>query len=179
MSPEVRLVEAVAADAAALSAAGERLFVQAYGRYSPPDDLAVHLRDHFGRDSVAAELQNPDVRYTIALGGDAIAGFVKIRSGDAPETIPCVDAVEVQQLYVDAAWQRKGVGRALMDRAVAAAREQARAGLWLSVWQDADWATSFYEAYGFRRAGTAEFRLGRTRFEDDLMWLDLGRTRSS
>ena len=69
-----------------------------------------------------------------------------------------------------------------MDWAVAAAREQGRAGLWLSVWQDADWATSFYEAYGFRRAGTAEFRLGRTRFEDDLMWLDLvdlGRTQSS
>ena len=182
MSPGFRLVAAVAADAAALSTAGERLFVQAYGRYSPADDLAAHVRDYFGRDSVAGELENPDVRYMIARAGDAIAGFVKIRSGYPPETIPCADVLEVQQLYVDTAWQRKGVGRGLMDWAVAAAREQGRAGLWLSVWQDADWATSFYEAYGFHRAGTAEFRLGRTRFEDDLMWLDLvdlGRTQSS
>jgi len=74
---------------------------------------------------------------------------------------------------VDAAWHRKGVGRALMDRAVAAAREQGCAGLWLSVWQDADWATAFYEAYGFRTTGTAEFRLGRTCYEDYLMWLPL------
>ena len=77
---------------------------------------------------------------------------------------------------MDAAWQRKGIGRALMDWAVATAREQGRAGLWLSVWQDADWATAFYQRYGFRQVGTAEFWLGRTRFEDDLMWLDLGRT---
>ena len=176
MSSEIRLVAAVVADAAALSTAGERLFAQAYGRYSPAHDLDAHVREYFGRDTVAAELQNPDVRYTIAWGGDAIAGFIKMRSGDAPETIPAGDTLEVQQLYVDAAWQRKGVGRALMDWAVAAAREQGRAGLWLSVWQDADWATAFYEAYGFGRTGTAEFRLGRTRFEDDLMWLDLGPT---
>ena len=137
MSPEVRLVAAGAADAAALSTAGERLFVQAYGSYSPADDLAAHLREYFGRGSVAAELQKPGVHYMIARGGDAIAGFAKIRSGDAPETIPAPDALEVQQLYVDAAWRRKGVGRALMDWAVATAREQGRAGLWLSVWQDA------------------------------------------
>jgi ribosomal protein S18 acetylase RimI-like enzyme len=173
MSPGVRLVAAVAADATALSTAGERFFVQAYARYSRADDLAAHVREYFGRDSVAAELQNPDVRYMIARGDDAIAGFVKLRSGDAPDAIPCVDAVEVQQLYVDAAWQRKGVGRALMDWAVATAREQGRAGLWLSVWQDVDWATTFYEAYGFRKAGIAEFWLGRTCYEDYLMWLPL------
>ena len=80
---------------------------------------------------------------------------------------------EVQELYVDAAWQRRGIGQALMDRAVAAAAEQDCSGLWLSVWQEADWATAFYETYGFRRVGIAEFRLGRARFADYLMWLPL------
>lgn len=176
MSSGIRLVSASGADAVALSAAGEHLFVQAYGSYSPADDLAAHVRDYFGRDNVAAELQKPDVRYAIARNGDAIAGFAKIRRGAAPDTTSAADAIEVQQLYVDAACQRKGVGRALMDWAVAAAREAGVAGLWLSVWQDADWAIAFYEAYGFCRVGTAEFWLGGTRFDDYLMWLDLSRT---
>jgi len=173
MSPGIRLVDAVGADADALSEAGGRLFEQAYGGYSSADDLAAHVREYFGRDTVAAELQKPDVRYTIARDGDAIAGFVKMRRGAAPDSIPAADAIEVQQLYVDAAWHRKGVGRALMDRAAAAAREQACEGLWLSVWQHADWATAFYEAYGFRTTGTAEFWLGRTCYKDYLMWLPL------
>ncbi len=60
-----------------------------------------------------------------------------------------------------------------MDHAVATARAEGFPGLWLSVWQDADWATGFYEAYGFQIAGTAEFRLGRSRFMDYLMWFAL------
>ena len=173
MNPGIRLVGAVGTDADALSEAGGRLFVQAYGSYSSADDLTAHVREYFGRASVAADLQNPDVRYAIARDGDAIAGFVKIRRGPAPDSIPAADALEVNQLYVDAAWHRKGVGRALMDWSAAAAREQGCEGLWLSVWQDADWATAFYEAYGFRRAGTADFWLGRTCYEDYLMWLPL------
>jgi ribosomal protein S18 acetylase RimI-like enzyme len=171
----IRFAEASGADAAALSAAGQRLFVQAYGKYSRPDDLAAHVGQFFGHDSVAIELQKPDVGYTLALDGDAIAGFIKIRRGAAPDAVPAAQAIEVQQLYVDAERQRKGIGRMLVDHAVAAARVEGYPGLWLSVWQDADWATGFYEAYGFQKAGTAEFWLGRSRFMDYLMWFGLDR----
>ena len=173
MSSRTRLVTAGAADADALSNAGERFFVQSYGAYSPADDLETHVRQHFGRDTVAAQLRRAEVSYTIACREDAIAGFVKICRGPAPKAIPASDALEVVQLYVDTVWQREGVGRSLMDWAVATARKEGRAGLWLSVWQDADWATAFYEAYGFRRVGTAEFWLGRTRFDDYLMWFEI------
>jgi ribosomal protein S18 acetylase RimI-like enzyme len=171
MSRRIRLVDASVADADALSAAGERLFVQAYGDYSLPDDLEMHVEQHFGRESVSAELQKPGVSYTIAYDDDAIAGFSKIGRGATPDSIPAAEAIEVQQLYVDADRQRKGVGRTLMDRAAATARQEGQAGLWLSVWADADWAVRFYEAYGFRRVGTADFHLGRSRYLDYLMWL--------
>ena len=168
MKSRLRLVNARAVDADALSDAGRRLFVQAYGPHSEPDDLDVHVEQYFGRDVVAAELQEADVTYTIAYDGDAIAGFIKLRRGPSPVAVPATDAVEVQQLYVDAERQRMGVGRALMDQAVTVAVDEGRAGLWLSVWQDAHWATAFYEAYGLR---TAEFWLGRTCYRDYLMWV--------
>lgn len=171
MNSPIRLVDAGVADVDDLSAAGQRLFVQAYGPHSEPDDLAVHVEQYFGGDSVTAELQKPGVTYTMAFDGDAIVGFIKLRRGPSPAAIPAADAVEVQQLYVDAERQRKGVGRALIGRAIAVARDEGRAGLWLSVWQEADWATAFYEACGFRAVGTAEFWLGRTRYMDYLMWV--------
>ena len=173
MSSRIRLVDASVADAGALADAGGRLFGQAYGKYSRPDDLQVHVEQYFGCENVAAELRKPDVSYTMACDGNAIAGFIKTRRGPAPDTVPAVTAIEVQQLYVDTQLQRRGVGRMLMDGAVAAARATGESGLWLSVWQDADWATAFYEAYGFRRVGTAEFLLGQSRFMDYLMWLAL------
>lgn len=177
MNSPLRLVDARVADAEALSTAGQRLFTQAYGPHSEPDDLAVHVEQYFGHDSVTAELQEPDVTYTMAFDGDTIAGFLKIRRGPSPDAVAAADAVEVQQLYVDAERQRRGVGRALMDRAVSVALEEGRAGLWLSVWQDADWATAFYKAYGFRAVGTADFWLGRTRYIDFLMWVGVDELR--
>ena len=173
MSLPIRLMDASVADAMALAEAGGWLFEQAYGKYSRPEDLEAHVEQYFGRESVAAELRSPDVTYTVALDGDAITGFIKLRRGTAPDCVPAAEAIEVQQLYVDAHRQRTGVGRMLMDGAVSAARAQGVAGLWLSVWQDADWATAFYEAYGFRPVGTAEFRLGQSSYMDDVMWLPL------
>jgi ribosomal protein S18 acetylase RimI-like enzyme len=173
MNSSIRLVDAGTADAAALSAAGERLFVQAYGKYSKADDLAAHVRQQFGQDNVAAELQKPDVTYTLAYVADEIAGFVKVRDGHTPDSVPAREAVEVQQLYVDAKRQRQGVGRILLDHAGMIARDKGREGIWLSVWQDADWATRFYESCGFKRVGNAEFRLGQSIFTDYLMWLPL------
>jgi hypothetical protein len=62
----VRLVDAGVADAAALAAAGSRLFVQAYGRYSRADDVAAHVQRYFGQETVTGELQKLNVSYTIA-----------------------------------------------------------------------------------------------------------------
>lgn len=173
MNSRIRLVDARDSDAGALAEAGSTLFAQAYGKYSRPDDLQAHVERYFGRASIAAELRKPEVRYTIAYDAEAISGFMKIRRGSAPDAVAALEAIEVQQLYVDANRQRKGVGRTLMDRAVKAAREEACGGLWLSVWQDADWATGFYEAYGFQQVGTAEFWLGQSCYMDYVMWLTI------
>ena len=102
MNRKLRLVDASMSDVDELSAAGRRFFTQAYGPHSEPDDLVVHVGQYFGRDAVEAELQKAEITYTVALDGDAIAGFIKLRRGPSPEAIPAADAVEVQQLYVDA-----------------------------------------------------------------------------
>jgi ribosomal protein S18 acetylase RimI-like enzyme len=167
---DVTISEGIAREAATLAATGQRLFVQAYGNISGAEDLAAHLDDHFSLRVVATELDNPDIRYFLARDGDDVAGYLKIRRGEVPDAVPASGAIEVQQLYVDADHQRKGIGRLLMDQAVSVAREEALDGVWLSVWEEADWAIHFYQAYGFHTVGTTDFLLGKSRYKDYLMW---------
>ena len=82
-------------------------------------------------------------------------------------------ASEVQQVYVRTDCQRMGVGRGLMDAAVEASKQRGAAGVWLSVWKKAQWATSFYVGYGFSSLGETPFHIGKTRYTDFLMWLPL------
>ena len=53
-----------------------------------------------------------------------------------------------------------------MSACIAETRSRGADALWLLVYQDNARAIAFYEKSGFRRAGTAQFRLGR-RVDDD------------
>lgn len=171
-APAIR--DAVPADVPRLAAAARSFFLAAYEHLSDPEDMAAHLAAHFAPDVVGAELAKSDVRYLLATDGDEIVGFVKLQSGgEAPEAVPGRIAVEIQQLYVSPARQRGGIGRRLMDRAVEIAAAEGAEGIWLSVWEDADWATRFYEGYGMRPLAKLDFVLGKTHYVDLLMWLPL------
>lgn len=167
---DLQIRDAVPGDAVQLAVTGQRLFIAAYGKISGADDLAAHVDDYFGETVVARELRQNGIRYLLAMDEGEIAGFLKLRSGEIPKSVAADKAVEVQQLYVSPDQQRRGIGRLLMDRAVEIALEAAAQGLWLSVWEEADWAISFYQRYGFRTVGTTDFWLGDSHYNDFLMW---------
>lgn len=169
----IEIRKATDADVDVLAETGRRLFTAAYGNISGADDLAAHVDDYFSATAVASEMRREDVQYHLAMDGDDIVGFLKIRRSPVPNDVPLSNGIEVQQLYVAPNQQRKGIGRLLTDCAVSVTREQSGDGLWLSVWQEADWAVDFYRAYGYRTVGTTVFRLGKSRFTDFLMCLSL------
>jgi carbonic anhydrase len=59
-------------------------------------------------------------------------------------------SAEVKRMYVDDAWRGRGVGRALMETLVAAARERGYATLRLGTLDDMKVAQRLYESLGFR-----------------------------
>ncbi|MDJ0939635.1 MAG: N-acetyltransferase [Woeseiaceae bacterium] len=159
-------------DVAAMSRLASGAFVDAYGDSSPEDDLRTHVETYFGESAIASELDSAGVRYLLASAPEGLAGLVKLRNSKVPELVPATAAVEVQQLYVGTDFQRRGVGHTLMGGAVQAARDLAVAGIWLSVWKEADWATSFYRKFGFRSLGEIDFWLADTHYVDYLMWYE-------
>jgi ribosomal protein S18 acetylase RimI-like enzyme len=167
---DLRIREAVAGDIECLAAIGHRLFIAAYGHISGAEDLAAHVDDYFSERAVATELECDGVRYLLAIDGKAIVGFLKLRRNEVPKSVPAETALEVQQLYVSPDQQRRGIGRMLMDRAVGIAHEVSVQGLWLSVWEEADWAIRFYQRYGYQTVGTTDFWLGDSHYNDFLMW---------
>lgn len=60
---------------------------------------------------------------------------------------------ELRHLYVAPAWRRRGLGRDLLERAAAWAREQGARGLWLETQDVNPGAVAFYRAAGFRLCG--------------------------
>ena len=167
---DLQIREAVAGDIERLAATGQRLFIATYGHISGAEDMAAHVDDYFSEGAVATELERDGVRYLLALDDEEIVGFLKLRDNEIPKSVPAVTALEVQQLYVSPHQQRRGIGRMLMDQAVEIVHELSVQGLWLSVWEEADWAIRFYQRYGYQTVGTTDFWLGDSQYNDFLMW---------
>jgi len=104
-------------------------------RYSrdAQDDLSVHLKA-------------PDKAVFLAYLDGSVAGRVLLSEG-------WNRSAWIEDLAVDVRCRRAGVGRALMDRAVAWAIERGRSGIRLETQNNNVPACKFYEAYRFHLGG--------------------------
>ena len=87
----------------------------------------------------------------------------------APVNHPLLNAVELARLYVDVGWHGSGIARALLEKALAAVREQGYDSIWLCVWERNARAIAFYRKHGFAEFGQMPVFVDEIRFDDLLM----------
>jgi ribosomal protein S18 acetylase RimI-like enzyme len=159
---------ATPADAIPLAALLARVFAATYGAAIPAAILDSYQERVFAPEIVAAQLVRPDAPALVAIGGGAPVGASMLAPG-APKQYALPGAVELSRLYVDVAWQGRGVGRALLDRTFGLARDHGYHAIWLCAWERNDTARAFYQAHGFRTFGRAPVWVDTVRFDDLLM----------
>lgn len=186
--PPVLVRVADVADAEALAACAARLFTTTYARgghgpvaASRPEDVAAYVRGHFTAARQRAELADPALVTFVAefVAEDAAggwAGYAQLRlwpSADAPTPAACAGPAprELARIYVDPAWQGRGVAPLLLDAVEARARAEPGGAdpLWLAVYQANARAVGFYRRRGFAVAGAARFTMGDETQADWLM----------
>ncbi|WNO54739.1 GNAT family N-acetyltransferase [Stakelama saccharophila] len=160
------------ADGPELAAMAARSFTETFGTLYPPADLRAFLDRTFGEAGLIAHLGDPAYRVRIAIRDDRIVGFAKIGPVDFPGDWG--DAtVELCQLYVLGECHGAGIGPALMDWALATARNEGYGRMVLSVYVDNHHARRFYERRGFVEVGRYDFVVGETIDDDRIMALSL------
>jgi diamine N-acetyltransferase len=142
---DLRIFEASIGDAEEISALAIRTYVHAFGADFEPGDLTHHLektisvsrwREHLARDRVLMA----------RIGGRAIA-YLQFGSAKTAREI------EVRRLYVDAEFQGRGIGTALLERALASPEVVAAPAVVIDVWEKNEGARRLYERFGFRHEG--------------------------
>lgn len=150
------------ADVPALARLGRESFVAKFGYIYHPDDLATFLDQVHTPEAVAAELARDDRLYCIAEGDGRLLGYSKLGLAPGwPEHARGQRAMELKQLYAAPDATGRGIGRTLMDRALAEARARGADEIQLSVYSENPGAQRFYARYGFEKVADIQFHVGR------------------
>ena len=153
-------------DGPALAKMAADSFVETFGHLYRKEDLDSFLRDAFSPTGLPAQIGNPDYRIRVAVDDGAIAGFCKMGPCGLPSPPVPEGAAELKQLYLLKPWHGTGVAQALMEWAIASARESGAAHMALSVYSDNHRAKRFYERYGLVEIGTNIFMVGEQADDD-------------
>ena len=160
MTGAVVIRVATLADAALLARMGEETFRDTFAADNTPADMEAYVAAAFGEAQQAAELADPHTRVLIAeIGGEAV-GYVRLITGPAPARVAAQRPMEISRFYARTTWIGRGVGAALMTRALHEAQANGCDAAWLGVWERNLRAIAFYERWGFRAVGEQVFVLG-------------------
>lgn len=159
-----------AAHRKALRSMARRSFSEAFAHLYDPDPFAAFLDGAYGpAGTMERDLRDPAIHWLAAFSGSAPIGYAKVTPLRAQAPCPQPGALELQQIYVLAAWHGSGVAPQLMDWALTTARNAHAPEIYLTVFDHNERAKRFYRRYGFAEVGRCTFQLG-DRIDDDRVW---------
>ena len=166
-SAAIEIREGGPEDVELLAELGATAFTEAF----PSNDLTdmeQHVANEYSHDAIAAELAAPGSRFFIATVADEAVGYAFLQR-DVHEAVPGANPIELNRIYALQGWVGKGIGDALMERCLTAARAEGHDVIWLGTWDQNARAIRFYEKWGFEKVGTKTFLIGSDLQSDVVM----------
>lgn len=159
----IRAAQAADADALAalkLATFRETFLEGGFGIPYPPADLAQFEAASYAPDRVAAELADPGHATWIAEDEADMLGYAHVGPCKLPHAETRPDEGELYQLYVRREAQGRGLGKRLLDAALAHLAATRPGPVWLGVWSGNHRAQAIYVACGFTQVGGYCFPVG-------------------
>ncbi len=165
---ELAVRPAEASDVPGLHALGTQIFLDTYATEGVRPALAQEAEDQFSTAAFLALLERPQTPVFVAERNGHLVAFAQLILGTAHALVGEVPSAELYRLYVQAPFQRRGVGRLLLDHAEALARARGLHTLWLTAWVGNTRARAFYRTQGYRELGSTTYGFGGDAFENRL-----------
>ncbi len=144
-----------------------------FGYANSEENMKEYLEKAFNHDQLSSELQNPKSVFYFLYGDEALAGYIKVNAYGAQSDINDPQSVELERIYVSKDFQGRGIGEALLQKALELANEMKGNYMWLGVWENNTKAIAFYTKHDFIKVGQHSFFMGDDEQFDHIMRREL------
>ncbi|PAF39306.1 GNAT family N-acetyltransferase [Terribacillus saccharophilus] len=135
-------------------------FSDTFKEQNSPENMAAYLEKAYTSKKLENELSNASSQFFFIYLNEELAGYLKVNTGDAQSEEMDDDTLEIERIYVRSKYQKQGLGKYLMNKAIEIATELNKKAIWLGVWEKNQNAIAFYNKNGFVKTGAHSFYMG-------------------
>jgi diamine N-acetyltransferase len=159
-TPSLNYRVAEPAEMEALAAFAQTQFAANFAHLYEAAEMQRFLEDAYHPDLLRREMSEGKAVFALCETSGHYLGYIKYGFCKLPITPANPPQTEIHQLYIDAGMQGYGIGKKLMQMALA--DMEPRSGeICLGVWSQNFRAQRFYESFGFAKVGEYDFIVGK------------------
>lgn len=144
-------------------------FDETFKHQNSPENMNAYLEKAFNLKQLEKELANLSSHFYFIYFNNEVAGYVKVNMNDAQSEEMGEELLEIERIYIKSTFQKHGLGKYLLNRAIEIAMEHNKKKIWLGVWEKNENAIAFYKKMEFVQAGAHSFYMGDEEQTDFIM----------
>ncbi|WP_409300371.1 GNAT family N-acetyltransferase [Peribacillus sp. SCS-155] len=125
-----------------------------------PENMEAYLDKAFNVKQLEKELSNSSSEFFFVYVNNEVAGYLKVNADEAQSEIMGDESLEIERIYIRNKFQKQGLGKYLLNKAMDIALERGKKKIWLGVWEKNENAIAFYKKMGFVQTGAHSFYMG-------------------
>ncbi|SEM51511.1 Ribosomal protein S18 acetylase RimI [Mesobacillus persicus] len=134
-----------------------------------PENMDAYMERAFNLGQLEKELANFSSEFFFVYLHNEVAGYLKVNTNGAQSEEMGDDSLEIERIYIKNIFQKHGLGKHLLHKAMELAMEGNKHKIWLGVWEKNENAIAFYERMGFVQTGAHSFYMGDEEQTDFIM----------
>ena len=144
-------------------------FNETFKYQNSPENMNAYLERAFNLKQLEKELSNISSQFFFVYFNDEVAGYLKVNTNDAQSEEMGDESLEIERIYIKNKFQKHGLGKYLLNKAMEIAMERNKKKIWLGVWEKNENAIAFYKKMGFVQTGAHSFYMGDEEQMDFIM----------
>ncbi len=169
MNRNLTFRKATIADTSTIVQIGAKTFKAAFGSYHTTEDMEQYLEANFNNEIIQSLIEQDTFNFMLGYERDKVFGYAMLREGIPPDCVSGLNPIELVRFYIIQDVIGLGYGSELMRACMKEARAIGHKSIWLDVWEKNERAIRFYEKWGFRIVGNAQYTIGNDVTNDYIM----------
>ncbi|MGG3801405.1 GNAT family N-acetyltransferase [Metabacillus fastidiosus] len=135
-------------------------FNETFKHQNSTENMNAYLERAFNLKQLEKELSNSSSQFFFVYFNNEVAGYLKINTNDAQSEEMGDESLEIERIYIREKFQKHGLGKYSLNKAIEIAVKHNKKKVWLGVWGKNENAIAFYKKMGFVQTGAHSFYMG-------------------